>query len=54
MGRIARLAKLNRENLYRMLSRRGNPEFRGLGRLLESMGFKLTISLKAKAQHARA
>lgn len=47
MTKVARMAGLNRENLYRMLSKGGNPEFAGLVRLLAAMGLKVTISAKA-------
>lgn len=43
MTKVARLAKLNRENLYRMLSRNGNPELRGLGSLLKALGLRLAV-----------
>lgn len=46
MVRLARLAKRNREALYRTLSRRGNPEFLGLGKLLGAMGFRLAVVAK--------
>jgi DNA-binding phage protein len=32
-----------RENLYRMLSKDGNPEFRALTQLLEAMGFAISV-----------
>lgn len=43
MTNAARLTHLNRENLYRMLSENGNPEFKSLGSLLNAMGLELTI-----------
>lgn len=46
MSKVARLAGLNRENLYRMLSKDGNPEFRRLTRLLDAMGFQFSITPK--------
>lgn len=45
-GGVAKLAKttgLNRENLYRMLSRRGNPELASLSRVLQALGLRLTV-----------
>ncbi len=42
-------AKLNRESLYRMLSRRGNPRLQSLAALLESLGFRLTVESKKAA-----
>jgi len=45
-GGIASLAgktKLNRVSLYRMLSKRGNPELRTLNRMLAELGLSLAI-----------
>jgi len=44
MAAIAEKAKLSRESLYRMLSRRGNPEIKSLLSLLHAMGLRLSIS----------
>ena len=46
MTKLARQAKLNRENLYRMLSQNGNPGLVGLGGLLAAMGLRLAIQTK--------
>jgi probable addiction module antidote protein len=46
MTKLARHAKLNRENLYRMLSKNGNPGLSGLGGLLDAMGLRLAIEVK--------
>ena len=46
MTKLAEQAKLNRENLYRMLSEKGNPELRSLGAVLEALGFRLAITVK--------
>jgi probable addiction module antidote protein len=46
-GGVARLAektKLNRESLYKMLSERGNPEFKSLDVLLHALGFRLAVT----------
>ena len=43
MAAIAEKADLSRESLYRMLSRRGNPEIKSLLSLLRVMGLKLSI-----------
>lgn len=40
---VAEKAHLNRESLYRTLSRRGNPEIRTLFNLLNGMGLKLAV-----------
>lgn len=49
MTKFARKAKLNRENLYRMLSRRGNPELASLTRLLDALGFHFSVGRKSRA-----
>ena len=41
MSRAARLAGLNRESLYRQLSRRGNPSLASLNAVLTALGLKL-------------
>ncbi len=51
-GGIAGLAarsRLNRESLYRMLSKKGNPSLQSLGALLASLGFRLAVDLKDAA-----
>jgi len=49
MSKIARSCKLNRESLYRMLSKKGNPSLLSLGKLLSSMGFRLAVEKKDAA-----
>ena len=44
MGGVADKAHLNRESLYRTLSRRGNPEIRTLFNLLHGVGLRLNIT----------
>ena len=44
MAEIAKAAGLNRESLYRTLSRRGNPEIRTLFNLLHGVGLRLNIT----------
>lgn len=43
MGTVAAKANLSRESLYRMLSKRGNPEIKSLFTLLHSMGLRLAV-----------
>lgn len=45
-ARIAQDTQLNRENLYRMLSRQGNPQLASLMALLKSMGMRLSIEVE--------
>lgn len=44
MSRTARLAGLNREGLYRQLSRRGNPSLSSLNAMLATLGLKLRFA----------
>lgn len=46
ISKVSKKTKLNRQNLYRMLSKKGNPEFDSLNRLLDSLGFKLAVEVK--------
>jgi probable addiction module antidote protein len=47
--RLARETKLNRENLYDMLSDRGNPVLRSVYTVLDAMGLRLSIARKQAA-----
>jgi probable addiction module antidote protein len=44
MTRAARLAGLNRERLYRLLSRRGNPRLASLNAVLSALGLKVRFA----------
>ena len=44
MSRAARLAGLNRESLYRQLSRRGNPSLASLNAVLTALMLKLSFA----------
>jgi len=46
MSSISQKSKLNRENLYRMLSKKGNPEIKSIFTILHSLGLKLSIAPK--------
>lgn len=48
VGAVAAKANLSRESLYRMLSRRGNPEIKSLIPLLHSMGLKLAVEAEER------
>lgn len=43
MAEIARKAKLTREAMYRMLSKKGNPELKSLTALLRASGLRLSV-----------
>jgi probable addiction module antidote protein len=49
MARLASRSALNRESMYRMLSRRGNPSLKTLGTLLAGLGFRLAVEKKKAA-----
>jgi probable addiction module antidote protein len=43
LGALAERTGLNRENLYRALSQRGNPRLDTVGRILHGLGFRLAL-----------
>lgn len=43
LSAIARKTKLNRENLYRMMSDKGNPELKSIIKLLNAVGMHISI-----------
>lgn len=45
-SKLSGKTRLNRENLYRMLSEKGNPELRSMGALLDALGLKLSVHVK--------
>jgi probable addiction module antidote protein len=49
MGEIAKIADLNRESLYKALSKTGNPEFSTVMRLMRALG----LTLAARPAQAR-
>lgn len=44
MADLARQTKISRENLYRILSKRGNPKLNNVISLLSAVGFQLSVS----------
>jgi probable addiction module antidote protein len=44
VARAAELSKLNRESLYRLISREGNPRLSSLDAVLTALGLKVTFS----------
>lgn len=52
MAWLADEADLNRENLYRTLSKRGNPRFFNLLAVLDAVGLELSISARGKRTRA--
>ncbi len=47
--KLAKGAKMNRVNLYRMLTEGGNPELENLENILHALGFHLSVSLDKAA-----
>lgn len=43
MSSLAKRTKLNRENLYRILSKKGNPKLTSLQAVLHAMGLQLAV-----------
>jgi len=43
---LFRHSRLNRENLYRMLSKSGNPSLSSLDSVLHSLGLRLAVAVK--------
>jgi probable addiction module antidote protein len=55
MGGISKIAErtgLNRQQLYRMLSRQGNPELRSLTKILDVSGVKLQFVAHGRKRRA--
>lgn len=48
MSWLAKHSELNRENLYRTLSARGNPRFFNLVAVLDAVGLELSINPRSK------
>lgn len=46
MSQLARDTHLNREGLYTILSKQGNPELGSVAAILDVLGLKLTVELK--------
>jgi probable addiction module antidote protein len=53
MSKVASEAKVNRENLYRMLSEEGNPRLSSLYAVLDALGFFIDIRVKRTAHTSR-
>ena len=49
MAQIAKELNLNREGLYTALSPQGNPSFITVARVLDNLGFQLSIKQKVSA-----
>jgi probable addiction module antidote protein len=49
MSAVSQKTQLNRESLYRMLSKKGNPGIKSIFTLLDSIGLKLSIEPSTRA-----
>jgi probable addiction module antidote protein len=49
MARVAKGAKVSRESLYRMLSKKGNPRYTSLNSVLRTLGLRLSVELETAA-----
>ena len=49
MAQIARELNLNRESLYHSLSQEGNPSFTTIVKVLDNLGFQLSVKQKVPA-----
>lgn len=55
MTAISRKTKMNRVSLYRMLSKKGNPEFDSIWLLLDALGIRLEVTAKLNSRiHRKA
>ena len=54
VARIAEKTGLNRETLYRTLSRRGNPQLKNLAAILGATGLRLSVMPAEARQYAKA
>jgi hypothetical protein len=52
MANLARKTSLNRENLYRSLSKKGNPKLSSLASILDAVGIKLYFAPTKKQRKA--
>jgi probable addiction module antidote protein len=46
MSRLAGHTRISREHFYRMLSKSGNPQWDTLRKVLDRIGFRITLDLK--------
>ena len=53
IGAVSRGAHLNRESLYRMLSKSGNPSFDSLAAVLSACGLRLAVQSTASRRGKR-
>lgn len=54
VAKLSKLSKLNREHLYKILSKHGNPEIYTLGNILHALGLRLAVLSEEKTNLRRA
>ena len=47
---VAEQAKLGRESIYKLLSKRGNPRIKTIDSILDAVGLRISVSKNQKAQ----
>ena len=52
VGALAKDTDLNRENLYRLLSKDGNPQLSSLTTILSALGFQIQINFREEQDEA--
>ena len=52
LGTLAKATKLNRENLYDMLSKDGNPRLSSITSILDRLGFEVKFTAKPRRSKA--
>jgi probable addiction module antidote protein len=52
MAALAQATKLNRENLYDMLSAEGNPRLSSIASILDKLGFEMSFRPKSQGTQA--
>ena len=45
IGTLSKKTRLNRQNLYKALSKKGNPKIDTVGNILRGLGFRLSVDL---------
>jgi probable addiction module antidote protein len=54
MSQFSQMTKLNRENLYKMLSNKGNPRLSSIATILSRLGLELQFIPKQRKRKANA
>lgn len=52
MGQLSKTTSLNREGLYDMLSKKGNPRFSSLSTIFDALGLQIAVTKKIQGTKA--